>query len=186
MGQARDLGLLALRLGVGGISFAHGAQKLFGWYGGYGRKGTGQFFESIGFAGGERDATLAGICEAGGGVLLALGLGTGSAGAALAGNMVVASSVHAPKIFVTDGGLETPALYALVGSVLSLTGPGRYSVDALTGGVLNKPWMRVATAVGGAASAYYLISQRTKVLAARPAEPESVEDADGGQPDTQG
>ena len=175
MNQARDIGLLALRLGVGGIAAAHGTQKLFGLFGGGGIKGTGAFFESIGFQPGERSALMAGLAEAGGGALLALGLGTGPAGAALTGNMIVASSVHAPKIFNTDGGLELPATFALVGSALALTGPGRYSLDAATGGVLNKPWMGAVALVSAVGSAAYLISQRAKVLAAMPAPSASPE-----------
>ena len=84
-----DVGLLALRLGAGATLAAHGAQKLFGWFGGGGVKGTGKFFDSMGFTPGDRNATIAGICEAGGGLLLAAGLATGPAGAALLGNMAV-------------------------------------------------------------------------------------------------
>ena len=178
MSKARDIGLLALRLGVGGMTAAHGAQKLFGWFGGGGLKGTGGFFESMGFEPGDRSALASGLCEAGGGTLLALGLATGPAGAALTGNMIVASSVHAPKIFNTDGGLELPATFALVGTTLALTGPGRYSLDAVTGGLLSRPWMTAIALVSAVGSAAFLISQRAKVLAARPAPPaapESVE-----------
>lgn len=182
MSSARDIGLLLLRLGVGGVSFAHGAQKLVGWFGGGGREGTGAFFSSLGFEPGKRNATLSGLCEAGGGALLALGLATGPAGAALAANMAVASSTHAPNgLWASGGGYELPATYGLVGTSFALVGPGCYSLDALTGGVLNKPWMRVLTVLGGAASAYYLIGQRAKVLAARPQEP--VEPAPEDNPD---
>src|SRR6266568_83059 len=69
-----DLGLLILRFVVGLTLAAHGAQKLFGWFGGYGLDGTGQFMETLGFHPGRRHAALAGLTEAGGGVLLALGL----------------------------------------------------------------------------------------------------------------
>lgn len=167
MGAVRDLGLLALRVGVGGITAAHGAQKLFGLFGGGGLKGTAGFFESAGFVPGYRNAILAGLCETGGGAALALGLATGPAGAALAGNMTVASSVHAPAIFNTDGGLELPATYALVGATLGLIGPGRFSVDAATGSALSKPWMTAVALVGAAGSAAYLISERKKLLAQR-------------------
>ncbi|MGW3315954.1 DoxX family membrane protein, partial [Streptomyces fungicidicus] len=77
----RDLGLLLLRLGTGGVLAAHGAQKLFGWFGGGGIEGTGQFMESIGYTPGRTSATAAGLAEAGGGLLLALGLATPAAGA---------------------------------------------------------------------------------------------------------
>ncbi|NEE14438.1 DoxX family membrane protein, partial [Streptomyces sp. SID7499] len=78
----RDLGLLLLRLGAGGALAAHGAQKLFGWFGGHGIEGTGQFMESVGYVPGKTSATAAGLAEAGGGTLLALGLATPAAGAA--------------------------------------------------------------------------------------------------------
>ncbi len=84
--DSRDLGLLALRVGVGATLAAHGTQKLFGWFGGAGLAGTGAFFESVGFTPGRVNAVLAGLGEAGGGTLLALGLATPAAGAAAAGH----------------------------------------------------------------------------------------------------
>lgn len=168
MSRASDLGLLAVRVGIGTACAAHGAQKLFGWFGGGGVKGTGAFFESTGFVPGERNALLAGLCETGGGALLALGLGSGPAGAALAGNMAVAGSTHAPNgFFAMGGGYELPAVYALVGAAVAGGGPGRFSLDAVTGDALNKPWMRAVALAGAAASAVFVISRRTQVLAAQ-------------------
>ena len=81
---------------------------------------------------------------------MALGLATGPAGAALTGNMVVASSLHGyEKFFASDGGPELPLAYGVVGTALTLTGGGRYSLDHLTGHVLDKPWMRVVAYVVG-------------------------------------
>ena len=71
-----DLGRLLLRVTVGSIFVEHGTQKLFGWFGGHGLDGSGQFFESIGLRPGRRNAMAAGVAEAGGGTLLALGLAT--------------------------------------------------------------------------------------------------------------
>ena len=168
MGTARELGLLMLRLGVGASCFSHGAQKLFGWFGGGGVEGTADAMSSMGFEPGDTNARLAGVLETGGGALLALGLATGPAGAALTGNMIVASSVHAPNgFFNTEEGYELPVTYALVGTILALTGPGRFSVDHLTGGVLNRPWMRALALIGALASAAYLIATRSAVLAER-------------------
>ena len=173
MSKSTDLGLLALRLGFGAAAASHGAQKLFGWFGGYGIEGTGGFFESVGFVPGKRNATLAGLAEFGGGAAIALGLATGPAGAALAGNMAVASTLHGfEKFFASDGGPETAMTYGLVGTALTLTGPGRYSLDHVTGHLFDKPWMRVVAYVGAAGAATAVIIARRHELASRPPAPE--------------
>ena len=157
-----DVGKLILRLGVGGALAAHGAQKLFGWFGGYGPDGTGQWMDSLGFAGsGKRNAILAGLGEFGGGTLLALGLSTGPAGAAVAGTMTVAGSTHTPNgFFNTGGGYELPATFGLVGTSLALMGPGKYSLDHALGHRLNRKWMAFAALAATLGSAAYLISTR--------------------------
>jgi putative oxidoreductase len=170
MSKSTDLGLLVLRVGFGAAAATHGAQKLLGWFGGHGLEGTGGFFESVGFTPGKRNATLSGIAETGGGLAVALGLATGPAGAALTGNMVVASSLHGfEKFYASDGGPELPLAYAVVGSALTLTGAGRYSLDHLTGHVLDKPWMRVVAYVSAAGAAAAVIVARRNELASRPA-----------------
>ncbi len=179
MSKASDVGLLLIRVGVGATCVAHGAQKLFGSFGGFGIQGTGGWFESVGFVPGERNALLAGLCEAGGGTLLALGLASGPAGAAVAGNMAVASSMHT-GFFNTGGGFELPATFGLVGAAVAAGGPGRFSLDAVSGDALNKPWMRAVALVSAAASAVYLMSERTKVLAARG---DDTDAEDTGAPD---
>jgi len=168
MGKASDFGLLIIRLGVGAAVAAHGAQKLLGSFGGGGVKGTGAFFDSAGFVPGERNAQLAGLAELGGGALIAVGLASGPAGAAVAGNMLVASSTHAENgFFAMGGGYELPATYGLIGAAVALSGPGTWSLDALTRHKLNKPWMRLFALASAGASAYYLIDQRQKLLADR-------------------
>jgi putative oxidoreductase len=170
MGKASDFGLLIIRAGVGGAAAAHGAQKLFGSFGGGGIKGTGAWFESTGFTPGERNAQLAGLAEFGGGLALALGLASGPAGAALAGNMAVASSTHVENgFFNMGGGYELPATFGLVAAAVALNGPGIWSLDALTRNKLNKPWMRLLALGGAVASSYYLITERARVLADRAA-----------------
>ncbi|WP_299037861.1 DoxX family protein [uncultured Pseudokineococcus sp.] len=182
-----DLGLLALRAGVGGTLFAHGAQKLFGWFGGYGLEATGGAMESMGFTPGRRSALLAGLGEAGGGVALALGLGTPVAGAATAATMATAGTVHGPAGFwATDGGFEYNAVLATVGSALAVGGPGRYSLDALLGDRLNRPWMAAAVLPVFGLAAAHVITQRRKVVAAAAAkqetsEPEQVQAAEQAQ-----
>ncbi|EPH42170.1 DoxX family protein [Streptomyces aurantiacus] len=168
----RDVGLLLLRVGTGGVLAAHGTQKLFGWFGGGGIEGTGAFFESVGYVPGKVNAVVAGLAEAGGGALLALGLGTPAAGSAAAGAMAGAAPVHAPNgFFNQSGGYEYPAVLGLVAAALAVTGPGRISADHALGDVLNRPWMApaalLATAIGTAA----LVGARGRnVRAARSAE----------------
>lgn len=166
--KARDLGLLLLRAGVGGALFAHGSQKLFGWFGGGGPEGTAQFLGSAGFEPPKLNATLAGLGEAGSGVLLTLGLGTGPAAAAATGTMITAGSVHAPNgFFNTQGGFELPATYALAATALALTGPGRISLDHATGHVLSGRGLTRLAYVGVLGAAAYTIWSRQQTLADR-------------------
>src|SRR3954454_1123909 len=161
MGKASDFSLLIIRLGVGAAIASHGAQKLFGSFGGGGIKGTGAFFDSAGFVPGERSAQLGGLAEFGGGALLALGLASGPAGAAVAGNMVVAGSTHAPNgFFNTSVGYELPAISGLVGTSLALGGPGRISLDHAIGHTVNRKWMAFAALASAIGSAAFLIGSR--------------------------
>lgn len=167
--DARDAGLLALRLGVGAALAAHGAQKLFGVFGGHGIDGTGAFFDSIGFRPGKLNAWAAGLGEAGGGVLLAVGLATPAAGAAAAGTMVVAASMHRDKgFFAQDGGYEYPAVLGLVAASLALGGPGELSLDAVLGHRVNQPWMRLLALASIAPAAALVFRRRKAALAATP------------------
>ena len=134
MDISHDAGMLAVRLGIGLIFAAHGAQK-FGWFGGYDLKGTGQFFEGIGFRPGALFAALAGIGEAGGGLLIALGF-LGPVGATLAGaTMLVAIlAVHLHKgFFAGNGGYEMPLGYAIAAFAIAFAGPGTLSLDYALG-----------------------------------------------------
>jgi putative oxidoreductase len=124
---------LALRVPVGIIFAAHGAQKLFGWFGGYGLAGTGAWMDSIGLTPGVVMAFLAGAVEFFGGVALILGLLTRPAAAALAFAMLVAIfSVHFENgLFMSNNGYEF-GLALLAASVsLLFSGAGKVSVDAL-------------------------------------------------------
>src|SRR6185312_16405913 len=102
------LGRLILRLIVGGYFVGHGTQKLFGWFGGYGPEGTGQFFESLGLRPGKRHALAAGAAEAGGGALLVTGAATPIAASVLTATMLTAiNRVHLKNgPWVTDQGYE--------------------------------------------------------------------------------
>ncbi|MEU6196751.1 DoxX family membrane protein [Streptomyces sp. NPDC047061] len=144
----RDVGLLLLRLGTGGVLAAHGAQKLFGWFGGGGIEGTGRFMESVGYVPGRQSALAAGLAEAGGGTLLALGLATPAAGAAAAGAMAGATALHMPNgFFAQGGGYEYAATLGLTASGLAVAGPGRLSLDHAFGHVFDRGWM-VPAALG--------------------------------------
>jgi putative oxidoreductase len=127
-----DAGLLLVRVVLGLLMAAHGAQKLFGWFGGYGIAGTGGFFESLGFRPGRFFAAAAGTAEFAGGALVALGL-LGPLGPALVVScMIVAiATVHwANGVFAQNNGFELPLLYAVVAAGLALSGYGAYSADA--------------------------------------------------------
>ena len=132
---ALSTGLLILRLVAGLTLAAHGAQKLFGWLGGYGLAGTGGFFESLGFRPGRRFAFAAALSEFTGGSLFALGF-LGPVGPALILSvMLVASiSVHWRNgLFAATNGVEVPLLYATAAVGISLIGFGTYSLDAALG-----------------------------------------------------
>ncbi|HMQ72195.1 MAG TPA: DoxX family protein [Rubrivivax sp.] len=124
-------GALALRIPIGIVFAAHGAQKLFGWFGGYGLEGSGQFFASVGLNPGYLLALLAGLAEFFGGLALVAGLLVRPAAAALAFAMLVAIfAVHWGKgFFAASGGYEFAlALFAASLSLL-FSGGGRFSVD---------------------------------------------------------
>ena len=124
---------LALRVPVGIIFMAHGAQKLFGWFGGYGLEGTGGWMESIGLAPGFLMALLAGSAEFFGGLFILIGLLTRPAAVALAFTMVIAIfSVHfANGLFMSNNGYEF-GLALLAASVsLALSGSGKAAIDQI-------------------------------------------------------
>jgi len=121
-----------VRVAAGLALVPHGAQKLFGWFGGYGLEATGQFFATkLGVP--ASFALIAGVIEFGGGILLAAGLATRAVAALVVGLMAVAVvQVHLPAgFFWTDGGYEYPLLWAIVALSYVIRGGGRYSLDAL-------------------------------------------------------
>jgi len=130
---------------------AHGAQKLFGWFGGYGLAGTGGFFESVGFRPGRALAFAAGLGETAGGLLVALGLFGPIGPALMLSVMIVAGSFHWNNgLFAANNGFELPLLYGAAAVTLALTGHGGYSLDALFGiaGVWTPELVWAALAVG--------------------------------------
>jgi putative oxidoreductase len=125
-------GLLLLRAFTGVAFVGHGTQKLFGWWGGYGPQGTGGFFASQGYRYGVPMAVLAGLAEAGGGALLALGLLTPLACALIA--IVMLNAIFAVTLkrqFMLGSELELT--YLVIAVSLAATGPGRFSLDRAIG-----------------------------------------------------
>jgi putative oxidoreductase len=128
-------GALVLRIPVGIIFAAHGAQKLFGWFGGYGLDGTGQFFASVGLTPGYLMALLAGLVEFFGGLALVAGLLVRPAAAALTAAMLIAIfAVHWSKgFFASSGGYEYALALFAASLALVFSGAGRWSVDRRLG-----------------------------------------------------
>ena len=133
-------GLTLLRI-VAGLTFAaHGAQKLFGWFGGYGLAGVGQWMESIGLAPGYLMALMAGSAEFFGGLALIVGLLARPAAAVLAVTMLMAIfTVHlANGFFMSNNGYEFGLLLLLGFVSLLISGPGRLAVDNLIAARLGR------------------------------------------------
>src|SRR3990172_2270929 len=148
-----DSALLILRL-VGGLLVAgHGAQKLFGWFGGHGIKGTAGWLASLGFRpapvlGGGAGVGAAGLVEFGGGLLLALGLFNPLGTIAIAASMTMAiAKAHWPKIWVSEGGMELPVVYLSVVLAVAITGPGAFSLDQALGTGLSPTLSIIAALV---------------------------------------
>ena len=154
-----ELGLFLIQAVVGLLLMGHGAQKLFGWFGGYGIEGTGGFFEgSLGMRPGRLMATAAGGAEFFGGLLLALGLAVPLAAVLIASTMFVAiRTAHRGKgLWVSDNGAELPLTYAVVAIGLAFNGAGQWSLDHAIGwDVAGLEWGlgALAVAIVGAAGA---------------------------------
>lgn len=125
-----DLGVLLIRIMIGLVFVFYGTQKLFGWFGGYGIKGTGGFFESFGIKPGNLVAAVSGIFELVAGVLFILGIFL-PLGATLITIIMIGAiaKVHGAKGFSnTAGGYEYNVMLIIVAIGLALIGPGMYSI----------------------------------------------------------
>lgn len=141
MNDLTSAGLLILRIALGGIFFAHGAQKLLGWFGGRGISGHAGFLESLGLRPARLLAAVSGLGEFFGGLGVLSGFLMPLPAAAIIGAMSVAViKVHWPHGFFNhDGGIEFPLVLAVLAFVIGLVGPGRYSLDRALGLRLPEP-----------------------------------------------
>jgi putative oxidoreductase len=169
----RDLALLGTRSVLGGYLAAHGAQKLFGAFGGHGLEGTGGFFESLGITPGKEMAAVAGASELGGGALAALGHLHPAGPVAIASTMgVAAATAHRGNgPLAADGGPELAIVNAAAALALVAAGPGR-----LTVGKQLPAWAGTALTLAGVGAAVALTvrARAAQAMAAAnaPAEPE--------------
>jgi putative oxidoreductase len=151
-----SVGRLVSRTVIGGLFIGHGTQKLFGWFGGPGLAGTAAMMESLELRPGKVHAVLGGVTETAGGSLLAMGLATPLASAALTGVMTTAiHKVHLPNgPWAANGGWEYNAV--MIGAVTALaeTGPGELSLDHVLGTERSGPEWALAALAAGVGTAF--------------------------------
>lgn len=160
----KNLGLLILRLTVGPLLAAHGAQKLFGSFSGPGLKGTSGFMESLGMRPGSVWGSMAGMAEFSGGILTALGFLNPVGPLNIMAAMAVATRKAHWKlpVFVSSGGAELAATNMAAAAAIAAAGPGAYSLDRLFGIRLPR-WFAVMAAVFTAVMVY-LATERPDVV----------------------
>ncbi len=177
-----DLALLLLRVTVGSLLAGHGAQKLFGSFGGSGLEGTSGWLESMGFRPGRRWAFAAGGAEFGGGLLTALGLLNPLGPVTASSSMVVAvAKAHKGKpIWVTAGGAELPITNLAALGAVALAGPGAFSLDRAFG-VRIPAWVSFLATAGTAWFTWMSIQQSEQAPQEAPrgaeAEPERMRES---------
>ena len=178
--MAVNFGLLLIRVIVGLTLAAHGAQKLFGWFGGGGLRSTAVNFEKMGYRPGNVMALLAGLGEAGGGALVALGLLTPLGAALIIAVMVAAvATVHLPNgIWATSNGYELNLVYGAVAFALAGVGAGQISLDNVIGwDVAGTGWALGALAIGLVGGIGAVLSGRqatARAQASRPGAPHAA------------
>jgi putative oxidoreductase len=173
-----DFALLLLRIVTGGLIAGHGAQKLFGAFGGHGLGGTTALLEKIGIRPAHVWAPVAAAAEFGGGSLTAAGLLSPVGPVGVISAMAVATGrAHWGKpIWVTSGGAELPVTNAAVMTALSLAGPGRWSLDRALG--VRLPWpVRLGLVAGAAGGVAFALGVRPP--ARRPADAGTAGEPEG-------
>ncbi|MFD5326497.1 DoxX family protein [Streptomyces sp. NPDC127092] len=149
-----DIGLLVLRLLAGLLVAGHGVQKVSFRLGGKGLAGGAAEFRGDGFRGGALTAVAAGGAQIGAGLMLAVGALTPAAAAGVMGVMTVAVTVKLPHgLWVQNDGYEYPLVLVVLPAVLTLTGPGRWSLDAAVGLTPWSAWWTLVAVTGGVGSA---------------------------------
>jgi len=153
---AYEYGLAILRIVLGLLFIGHGAQKLFGWFGGLGWKATKERMSSLGFKPAGFWTAVAALVELLGGLGLTFGFLTPIASALILGALLMAIvKIYAPKgLWSANGGAEYPLLALLLSAFIGLYGPGSYALDTLL--KINLPipsvqvfWIAAAVAVVG-------------------------------------
>jgi putative oxidoreductase len=175
------LGRLLLREALGAVFISHGAQKLFGWFGGHGLEATAQGFESMGMHPARLNAIAASATEIGSGALMALGLATPLAASGITAVMLTAiNRVHAKNgFFNANGGYEFNLALMTGALALADTGPGEPSLDSALEMNWHGPQWAAAALVAGAlgaagAHAYAATQQPAPQPAQPPAEAEQT------------
>jgi putative oxidoreductase len=169
-----DAGLLVLRIVVGVLMAGHGAQKLFGWFGGHGLAGTAGMMDAVGLRPARAMAVTAGLAELVGGLLFATGLLTPLAAALIIAVMGAAiASVHwRAGLWTTQGGYEYNLVLISAAFAVTAIGPGKWSLDhALNLNLDGRGWALAALAAGAAGTLAAVASGRLlahSTLGARP------------------
>ena len=155
-GGMGNLAALVLRAALGGLLAGHGSQKAFGWFNGPGLEGTSGFMEMLGLTPSRPWGTMAALSELGGGVLTTLGLLHPLGPLGVIGSMSIATTkAHWDKpIWVTEGGAELPVTNIAVATALTLSGPGKYSLDRALG-IRLPGWVAPLGLLGVLISVYY-------------------------------
>lgn len=161
----RDIGLLVVRVVLGGFLFGHGTQKGLGWFNGMGYKKTVGWLEGMGLKPGEPWAAAVTAGEMGGGLLTALGLfhPLGSVGVLASMLMATATAHWGNPIWVTEGGPELPVTNSAIALGLSFTGPGRFSLDRALGIRIPKSLLAAVMSAATVAVALGIVSHQDHV-----------------------